>query len=180
MRNILVENGLDPGPKRGKGSWSQFLKIHAETLWQIDFFSKNVWTLQGPRQVFAMAFIHVATRRVFVTPATFKPDSAWMKTQGRAFLAHVERHNLKCETIIRDRDGKYTADFDRVFRKRGIAVKPVGPRAPNLNAFIERWIQSLKHEALNHFVVFRPGTLRPYCPRVRRLLPRLPAPPRNW
>ena len=33
-------------------------------------------------------------------------------------------------------------------------MKPVGPRAPNLNAFIERWIQSLKHEALNHFVAF--------------------------
>jgi putative transposase len=33
-------------------------------------------------------------------------------------------------------------------------VKKVGPQAPNLNAFIERWIQSLKHEALNHFIVF--------------------------
>ena len=62
VKNILVENCLDPGPKRGKGSWSEFLQIHAETLWQVDFFSKNVWTLQGPRQVFAMAFIHVATR----------------------------------------------------------------------------------------------------------------------
>jgi Integrase core domain/PEP-CTERM motif len=39
----------------------------------------------------------------------------------------------------------------RIRRKE---VKPVGPRAPNLNAFIERWIQSLKHEALNHFIVF--------------------------
>ena len=89
VKNILVENGLDPGPKRGKGSWSQFLKIHAETLWQVDFFSKNVWTRQGPRQVFAMAFIHVATRRVFATPATFKPDSTWMAEQANAFLAHA-------------------------------------------------------------------------------------------
>ncbi len=154
VKNILVENGLDPGPKRGKHSWSQFLKIHAETLWQVDFFSKNVWTLQGPRQVFAMAFIHVATRRVFATLATFQPDSTWMTTQAHAFLAHVEQYNLPCETIIRDHDGKYTADFDRVFQKRAIAVKPVGPRAPNLNAFIERWIQSVKQEALSHFVVF--------------------------
>jgi putative transposase len=154
VKNILVENGLDPGPKRGKGSWSQFLKIHAETLWQVDFFSKHVWTLQGSRQVFAMAFIHVATRRVFATSATFKPDSAWVTAQAQAFLGHAERQNLKCETIIRDRDGKYTADFDRIFQKRGITAKPVGPRAPNLNAFVERWIQSVKHEALNHFVVF--------------------------
>jgi putative transposase len=154
VKNILVEHGLDPGPKRGKGSWSEFLKIHAETLWQIDFFSKRVWTLHGPRQVFAMAFIHVSTRQVFVTPATFQPDSGWMATQAQAFLAHLASEKLFCGTMIRDRDGKYTADFDRVFASRGITVKPVGPRAPNLNAFVERWIQSLKHEALNHFIVF--------------------------
>ena len=154
VKNILVENGLDPGPKRGKGSWSEFLKIHAETLWQVDFFSKNVWTLQGPRQVFALAFVHVATRRVFATSATYQPDSIWMAAQANAFLTHVDRQRLRCETVIRDRDGKYTADFERAFQKRGITVKPVGPRAPNLNAFVERWIQSLKHEALNHFIVF--------------------------
>ena len=109
VKNILVENGLDPGPKRGKGSWSQFLKIHAETLWQVDFFSKNVWTLQGPRQVFALAFIHVATRRVFATPATFQAGFRLDVGPGRAFLAYVDREQLRCQTLIRDRDGKYTA-----------------------------------------------------------------------
>ncbi len=49
VKNILVEHGLDPGPKRGRGTWSDFLQIHAETLWQCDFFSKRIWTLQGPR-----------------------------------------------------------------------------------------------------------------------------------
>jgi putative transposase len=77
-----------------------------------------------------------------------------MTAQANAFLAHAEQQNLRFETIIRDRDGKYTSDFDRIFQKRGIAAKPVGARAPNLNAFVERWVQSLKHEALNHFVVF--------------------------
>jgi len=82
-------------------------------------------------------------------------DTGWgYRAQANAFLAYVEPSQLRCETIIRDRDGKYTAAFDRLFQKHGIAAKPVGPRAPNLNAFIERWIQSLKHEALNHFVVF--------------------------
>jgi putative transposase len=154
VKNILVEHGLDPGPKRGKGSWSEFLRIHADTLWQIDFFSKMIWTVTGPRQVFAMAFLHVATRRVFVTPATFKPDATWMQTQAHSFLRFVEEQNLGCQTIMRDWDGKFTKDFDSLFKARAISVKPVGPRAPNLNAFIERWIQSLKHEALNHFVVF--------------------------
>lgn len=55
---------------------------------------------------------------------------------------------------MRDRDGKDLSAFDRVFTDRSIRVRPVGPQAPNLNAFTERWIQSLEHEALNHFVVF--------------------------
>ena len=77
-----------------------------------------------------------------------------MAAQAHAFLAYAQQSQLRCETIIRDYDGKYSADFEQVFTKQNIAVKPVGPRAPNLNAFVERWIQSLKHEALNHFLVF--------------------------
>ncbi len=154
VKNILVEHGFDPGPKRGKGSWSQFLKIHADTLWQIDFFSKRVWTRRGLRQVFALAFVHVGTRRVFVSPATYRPNSVWMKAQVRALLTYVERERLRCATVIRDLDGKYTPEVDRAFTQRGITVKPVGPQAPNLNAFVERWIQRLKHEALNHFIAF--------------------------
>lgn len=154
VKNILVENGLDPAPKRGRGSWCEFLKIHADTLWQVDFFSKRIWTKNGPRQVFAMAFIHVATRKVFVTPATYRPDATWMKRQAAEFLRHTEDERLGCAIIMRDLDGKYSSDFDRAFSNRSIRVKPVGPQAPNLNAFVERWIQSLKHEALNHFIVF--------------------------
>ncbi|REJ69686.1 MAG: hypothetical protein DWQ31_03520 [Planctomycetota bacterium] len=154
VKNILLEQGLDPGPRRGKGSWKEFLAAHSETLWQCDFFSKRIWTLQGPRQVFALAFLHVATRRVFVTSCTAKPDAAWMNCQAQAFLEHVDREGQACEILIRDLDGKFSRPFDQVFKDRGIQVIPVGPRAPNLNAYIERWIQSLKHEALNHFIVF--------------------------
>ena len=70
VKNILIENGFDPGPKRGHGTWDEFLKVHFETLWQCDFFSKRIWTQFGPRQMFVLAFIHLGTRRVFVTPAT--------------------------------------------------------------------------------------------------------------
>lgn len=154
VKNILIEHGIDPGPKRGQGTWCEFLKIHADTLWQVDFFSKRIWTSKGPRQVFALAFLHVGTRKVFVTPSTCRPNAEWMKSQAEAFLSYVQQERLGCATIMRDWDGKYGPEFIRYFTDRGIRVKPVGPRAPNLNAFVERWIQSLKHEALNHFIVF--------------------------
>jgi Integrase core domain len=154
VKNILIEHGLDPGPKRGRGTWSDFLRIHAETLRQCDFFSKHIWTLQGPRQIFALAFIHLATRRVFVTPGTFRPDAIWMETQARAFLDHVAAAQLPCSIVTRDYDGMFSKAFDQVFKDRSIQVKRVGPQAPNMNAFIERWIQSLQQEALDHFIVF--------------------------
>ncbi len=112
------------------------------------------WTLQGPRQIFALAFIHLATRRVFVTPGTFKPDAIWMETQAKAFLDHVTAEQLPCSIVTRDYDGKFSQAFDQVFKDRSVQVKRVGPQAPNMNAFIERWIQSLQHEALDHFICF--------------------------
>jgi putative transposase len=91
---------------------------------------------------------------VFVTPGTFKPDAMWMETQAKAFLDHAAAEQLPCEIVTRDYDGMFSKAFDQVFKERSIQVKPVGPQAPNLNAFIERWIQSLQQEALDHFICF--------------------------
>ena len=154
VKNILKENDLEPGPRRGRGTWSEFLKIHSETLWQCDFFSKRIWTRFGPRQMFALAFIHLETRRVFVTPATDSTNSRWMVQQARAFLDYAGEQGLACEILMRDHDGAFSKIFDQVFKDQGIQVKPVGPKAPNLNAYIERWIQSAKQEALDHFLIF--------------------------
>ena len=73
VKNILKANGLDPGPQRGPGTWDEFLKIHAATVWQCAFFSKKVLTPKGFRDMFVVVFLHVGTRRVFLTPATASP-----------------------------------------------------------------------------------------------------------
>ena len=126
VNNILVEHGIDPDPQCGKRSWSEFFTIHAKTLWQVDFFGKRVWTLQGPRQTFSMVFQHGASRRVFVTLAKYKPDATWTKSQAAAFLSHAKDEQLSCSIVMRDLDRKYSSDFDRMFTKRSIQVKPVG------------------------------------------------------
>jgi putative transposase len=154
IKNILKEEGLVPGPRRGPGSWSEFLSIHAETLWQIDFFSKCIWTPKGLRQCFVLAFLHVATRRVIVSPCSFKPDARWMERQAEAFLKQAKAAGLPVEYVVRDRDGMYVAAFDAALTNNGVRVIPIAPRAPNQNVYVERWIQSIKYECLNHFIVF--------------------------
>jgi putative transposase len=151
VKNIMKENNLDPGPKRGRGTWDEFLKIHADTLWQIDFFSKKIWTFTGLRHYFVLAFLHVGSRRVWVSKAVAKPNSAWMQRQANEFLKHAEDESIGVDIIIRDRDGKYGKEFDAILEDPGGRVTKTAVRAPNQNAFVERWVQSIKHEVLDHF-----------------------------
>jgi putative transposase len=74
VRNILLEYGFDPGPKRGEGTWDDFIKIHAKTLWACDFFSNKVWTLGGLIEYFILFFIQPGTRKVHIAGITAKPD----------------------------------------------------------------------------------------------------------
>jgi putative transposase len=152
--NILKENGLDPGPPRGEDSWAAFVKRHAATLWACDFFSQKVWTAGGRVDVFVLFFLHVGTRRVHVAGLTAHPDRAWVARQAREALTASAAQGLAVTHLVRDHDSKFTPAFDAAFAVHGVKVKPVGPLAPNLNAYAERWVQSIRQEGLDHFVVF--------------------------
>jgi putative transposase len=51
VKRILRANGLDPGPRRGIGTWDEFLKIHAAALWQCDFLAVKSLTPEGVRDL---------------------------------------------------------------------------------------------------------------------------------
>lgn len=68
--NSLKAEGLDPGPKRGKGSWDEFIKIHSSTFWACDFVGEKIWTGRGLVDYFILFFIHLETRRVIFAPIT--------------------------------------------------------------------------------------------------------------
>jgi putative transposase len=135
-------------------SWQEFLKRHAETLYQCDFFSKRIWTRLGLQQFFVLVFLHIGSRKVFVTKCTNKPTAAWMTEQAEMFVAHSKSEGKPATFLYRDRDGVYAKTFDSTLKAAGIEVRMNPPRSPNLQAHVERFIQSLQHEALDHFVVF--------------------------
>ncbi|MEX0653440.1 MAG: integrase core domain-containing protein [Phycisphaeraceae bacterium] len=153
VRKILIETGHDPGPTRGEGTWDEFLKIHARTLWATDFLSKKVWTLGGLVDCYLVFFIHLETRRVIMSAATAHPTNDWVTQQARNFVMEAEDQGLKVGHLIHDCDTKYTDRFDRVVESDGVQVHRVGPAQPNMNAFAERFVQSIQQECLDHFVV---------------------------
>jgi putative transposase len=102
VRTILKEEGIHPGPKRGPGTWGDFIKIHAETLWQCDFFSKSVMTSTGLRQAYVLAFLHVNSRRVICSPARLKPDDMWVTEQADSMLQQARGMELPVRYLVRD------------------------------------------------------------------------------
>jgi putative transposase len=163
VKRILKANGLDPGPRRGVGTWDEFLKLHAATLWQCDFMSLKAVTPKGFRDLYLLVFLHVETRRAFVTPATYHPNEAWVCNQAKAFVKHTQKSGLGTDIVMHDRDTKFTASFDATLESTGLRVKKAAFRSPNTCAFVERFIQTLGQECLDHFIVFGERHLNHLC-----------------
>lgn len=157
VKNILRAHGLEPGPERGIGTWDEFLVRHAETLWQCDFLSTKALTATGMKDLFLLVFIHVGSRRLFVSPATYYPDAAWVSQQARNFLMSdlvpEAESGEPSRFLICDNDTKLTANFVEILKSSEITVVRTAIRSPNQNAFVERVIQTLGRECLDHFVI---------------------------
>ena len=74
-----------------------------------------------------------------------------------------DKEKVKPTHLIRDFDSKYTKDFDAILEDEGIEVKRVGPQKPNMNAYAERFVQSIKQECTDHFICFGEDHLRHLC-----------------
>jgi putative transposase len=163
VKRILKDAGLDPGPKRGEGTWDEFLQQHAASLWQCDFFSKKVLTLKGIREAFALVFLNVKTRQVILSPATLHPDEAWVVAQVASFVKQARDSGLPVKYVQHDRDAKFTRSFDRELKRCRVKTLKSAYRAPNTNAFVERFIQSIETECLDRFMVFGTQHLDHLC-----------------
>jgi hypothetical protein len=61
--------------------------------------------------------------------------------------------------LIRDRDGKYPALFDTIIADSGTDVVLSGVQIPRMNAVMERWIQTCRHELLDRMLVWNQAHL---------------------
>ena len=163
VKRILAEHGIDPGPRRAEGTWDEFLKLHAASLWLCDFFSHRAVTFQGIKDLFVLAFLNVETRQVILSPATRHPNEAWVVKQTESFIEQAKELKLPISLVHHDRDTKFTKKFIEVLKQR--KVKPIrNPyRARNTNAYIKRFVQSIGRECLDRFVIFGPTHMDHLC-----------------
>ncbi len=160
--NILKEAGVPTAPQRGESTWDQFMQSHVGTLWACDFLSQRVVTGKGIVEAFVLVFINVVTRRAYATTSTKSPTEEWTAAEGVRFVEAAKRSGggaRPCAIIIRDRDSKYGKTFDAVLKQVGVTRVPLPHCSPNLNAHVERLIQSIQVECLDRFIVLGTGHL---------------------
>ncbi len=160
--NILKEAGVPTAPQRGESTWDQFMQSHAGTMWACDFLRQRVVTSKGIVEAFVLVFINLVTRQAYATSSTRSPTEEWTAAEGPKFVEAAKRSGgggRPCAIIIRDRDSKYGKTFDAVLKQVGVTGVPLPHCSPNLNAHVERLIQSIQVECLDRFIVLGTGHL---------------------
>ncbi|MHB1509602.1 MAG: transposase family protein [Acidimicrobiales bacterium] len=118
IRRVLRRHGLGPAPRRGP-SWSEFLRAQAESILATDFFTVDTLTL---KRLYVLFVIRLSTREVYILGITEHPTGAFVTQLARNFAADLAEAGASVKFLIRDRDAKYTASFDEVFRSEGTRV----------------------------------------------------------
>jgi putative transposase len=147
---ILKDAGIEPAPKRLEPNWAEFLRQQAASILECDFLTVDTLFL---RRFYVLFFIELASRRVHLAGITTNPDGRWVSQQARKLLMQLDDDGARPRFLIRDRDGKFTREFDEVFRSGGIRVikAPVG--APKARAHAERWVGRVRRECLDRVLI---------------------------
>jgi transposase InsO family protein len=151
IRRILKAAGLPPVPQRPT-SWQTFLKAHWGAIAAADFFTTEVWTWQGLVTYYTVFVIDLASRRVQILGSTQHPEAVFMQQIVRTLTMADARAEPAPDVLICDRDRKWSGDVRRRLRDARIHVVLIPERAPNANAYAERFVRSIKEECLDRLI----------------------------
>ena len=162
VKRILNDHGIEPAPERKRTgtSWKTFLEAHWEVLSAIDFFNVEVLTFAGIIRYYVLFSVHLETRVVQIVGITDQPSEAWMNQMGRNLTDPFDGFLRDVRYLIMDRDPLFTASFRQMLKDSGTNPVRLPARSPDLNAFAERFVLSIKSECLNKIIPLGENPLR--------------------
>ncbi len=150
VAKILREAGLPPADARARLSWREFLRTHAASIIACDFFTvETLWL----RCLYVLFFLELSTRRVHLAGCSANPDGRWTTQKARQLAWSLPERPRPIRFLIHDRDSKFSHAFDDVFKNEGVEIILTPFRAPNANAFAERWVGTLRRECLDWLLI---------------------------
>ena len=161
IKRILKEQGIEAAPlRRRQYSWATFIKAHIGAIAAADFFTVEVLSWAGLIRYHVFFVIDLASRRVEIAGISRSPDGMWMEQVARNLLDARDGFLLGKRHLILDRDPLYTREFRAAMKRGGVEVLRLPPRSPNLNAYAERFVLSIRTECLDRIVPLGEAHLR--------------------
>ena len=161
IANILKRHGIEPAPERSrKTTWKEFLNRHWDQIVATDFFTVEVWTCSGLSRFIVLFFLDLSTRRVQIGGIASSANGLWIAQIARNLTDAVDGFFAGKRYLIHDRDPLYTREFLTTLGAVGIESVKLPPRSPNLNAYAERFVRTIKESCLEQMIFFGEDALR--------------------
>jgi transposase InsO family protein len=148
-----VSKYMARSPKPPSQSWRTFLQNHAEAIAAIDLCVVPTLTFE---LLFAFLVLGHGRRQLLWFEVTRHPTAEWLARQ----ITEAFPWTSAPRYLVRDNDRAYGHIFAARLRAMGIRDRPITPRSPWQNGIAERLIGTLRHECLDHIVVFGDAHLR--------------------
>lgn len=153
ISRILKAEGIKPAPDR-PSSWKTFIKAHWGEIAATDFFTTEVWTTKGLVTYYTLFVIDLKSRQVHIAGSTPNPDGSFMAQVARNLTDTVDGFLLPHRILLCDRDKEFTEQFGKILNDSGVDIALTPRRAPNGNAYAERFVRSIKEECLRRMIMF--------------------------
>jgi putative transposase len=134
-------------------TWRSFLRNQAGGIAAIDMF---VVVAASFRLLYVMVILGHDRRKIVRFDVTQQPTAGWLSRQ----LTEAFPWDAAPRYLLRDRDASYGRRFSERVQAMGIREVDTAPRSPWQNAHVERVIGSIRHECLDHLVIFNERHLR--------------------
>ncbi len=148
--NRIIQTLRKQGKIQSTGSWRKFLKTHWSSLYGMDFMTID--TLFG-RRFYLLIILELKSRKIIRYDLTENPTREFVKQRIEIFSESFQNK----KTLIYDNAPQFTSIDYSCFNIKGVKICQ---SAPNMNAFTERDIGSIRREALDHFLMFSEKQIR--------------------
>jgi transposase InsO family protein len=135
------------GRRPSAQGWKTFLRNHADGVAAVDFLVVPTLTFE---RLFVFIVLGIGRRKIFWIGVTLNPTAEWLANQ----ITQAFPWDTAPQYLIRDNDGAYGEIFTRRLRSMGIRDRPITPRSPWQNGYVERVIGSIRRECLDHVIVW--------------------------
>ena len=115
---------------------------------------------EGLQRLIVLFFIDLSTRRVEVAGISAVANGLWMNQIARNLTDSVDGLLTGKRYLIHDRDPLFTAEFLSTLADSDVKSVKLPPRSPNLNAYAERFVRTIKESCLDRMILFGEDSLR--------------------